>query len=197
VIANFAVTAINRLMRRETWPLERLRPHAGRTARFRVPPFDLAFTILESGELAAAAPEATPDTNFTLTPPLLARIAAGDESAPREVVVEGDTGLAEAVFQLSRQLRWDVEEDLSRVVGDIAAHRLAEAGRRFAQWQAQALLGIAQTLAEYWTEEQPLIARSADVSEFVQDVDRLRNDVERLEKRIEKLLNHQHTKIAK
>jgi len=30
-------------------------------------------------------------------------------------------------------LRWDVEEDLSRVVGDIAAHRMAQAGRAAAR----------------------------------------------------------------
>jgi ubiquinone biosynthesis accessory factor UbiJ len=189
MIAAAAASAINRLMRWETWPLERLRPFAGRTALLRVSPFDVALTVLESGEVAAARPDSAPDTTISLTPPLFARLAAGDESAPREVRVDGDAELAAAVFYLSRHLRWDAEEDLSRVFGDVLAHRLAEGGREFLRWQSQAPINVAHMLAEYWTEERPLIARSADVKEFVAEVDRLRDDADRLEKRIERLLD--------
>ena len=31
---------------------------------------------------------------------------------------------------MAENLRWDVEEDLSRVIGDIPAHAIADAGRR-------------------------------------------------------------------
>ena len=46
----------------------------------------------------------------------------------------------------------------------------------------------ARSFAEYWTEEQPLIAGARDLEEFNRAVDQLRDDAARLEKRIERLL---------
>lgn len=187
MIARAAVAAINHVLHQEGWPLERLRPFAGRTLLFRVPPLDVALMVSAAGDLSAAAPDAPPDATFRLSPPLLLRIAAGDEAARQEVQVEGDSGLAQTVLALARNLRWDVEDDLSRVVGDVPARRLAQAGRDFLQWQSQAALSLGRAFSEYLTEERPLIARTTDVSQFVAEVDRLRNDVERLEKRLAKL----------
>lgn len=187
MIARAAAAAINHLLHQEGWPLERLRPYAGRSLLFRVAPFDVALMVSAAGDLAAAAADAAPDATFRLSPPLLLRIAAGDEAAQQEVLVEGDSGLAQTVLALARNLRWDAEDDLSRIFGDVAARRLAQAGRDFLQWQAQAALNLGRAFSEYLTEERPLIARSPDISEFVVEVDHLRNDVERLEKRLDKL----------
>lgn len=187
MIARAAAAAINHVLHQEGWPLDRLRPFAGRSLLFRVPPLDVALVVSAAGDLAAAAPDAPPDATFRMSPPLLLRIAAGDQGAQQEVQVEGDSDLAQAVLALARNLRWDAEDDLSRVFGDVLARRITQTGRDFLQWQSQAALNLGRAFAEYWTEEQPLIARAADISEFVAEVDRLRNDVERLEKRLEKL----------
>ncbi len=85
---------------------------------------------------------------------------------------------------LFRHLRWDIEEDLSRVFGDVLAHRMVEQGRLFAAWNREAAEKLAQNLAEYWIEEQPLLAPAAPVRQFLSDVDQLRDDLARLEKRI-------------
>jgi len=73
------------------------------------------------------------------------------------------------------------------VFGDIIAHRLASSSNALAAWQREAVLRLAENLAEYWTEEQPLLARPADVESFCCKVDTLRDDVARLEKRIQHL----------
>jgi ubiquinone biosynthesis protein UbiJ len=41
--------------------------------------------------------------------------------------------------------------------------------------------------AEYWLEEEPLIAKKTHLAQFARDVDALREDAERLEKRLERL----------
>jgi ubiquinone biosynthesis protein UbiJ len=41
--------------------------------------------------------------------------------------------LAAEINWLVDHVRWDVEEDLARVVGDVPAHTLAQLGRRVAQ----------------------------------------------------------------
>ena len=178
---------INHLLRGASWARDALKPFAGRTARIEAVPFALALTVVESGEITPAAAGAAPSVTLRLTPGVLLRLAARDEDAWREIEIAGDTDFAAAIHHVARNLRWDVEEDLSRVFGDIAAHRMAETGRTIRRWGEQAADNTARSFAEYWTEEQPLIAARRDLEEFGRTVDRLRDDAARLEKRIEQL----------
>jgi ubiquinone biosynthesis accessory factor UbiJ len=182
-----ATAALNHVLRSTPVAMERLRKHAGRTAVFQVGPVTLAFTIQTTGEVTPALPGASRDLEVRLSPFLLPRLAAHDEAAYREIEMKGDMELAHEVSFLARHLTWDFEEDLSRVVGDIAAHRLAEGARGLARWTRDAGLRTAQGAAEYWTEESPLIASRVKVEDYVRAVSELRDAVERLEKRIDRL----------
>ena len=178
---------VNHVLRSAPLALERLRPHAGRTVAFRVGVLEMALTVQSTGEVAAAVPGASEDLRVRISPFLVPRLAAGEEAAFREIEMQGDAELAQEVSHLARNLRWDFEEDLSKVVGDIAAHRIASAARALARWGEDATLRMAQNAAEYWTEESPLIASRVKVQSFVRDVSDLRDAVERLDKRIERL----------
>jgi ubiquinone biosynthesis protein UbiJ len=180
-----ATAALNHILRSAPLAMERLRKHAGRTAEFRVGPVLLAFTIQTTGEVTAALPGASRDLEVRLSPFLLPRLAAHDEAAYREIEMKGDMELAHEVSFLARHLTWDYEEDLSRLVGDIAAHRMAEGFRGMARWSKDAGVRAAQGAAEYWTEESPLIASRVKVEDFVRAVSELRDAVDRLEKKIE------------
>lgn len=184
-----AAAAINHLLRGTSWARDEIRRFAGRTARFDAAPFAFSLTVLESGEVAPAAADAVPSVTLRLTPGLLLRLAARDETAWREIEAIGDTDFAAAINHLARNLRWDVEADLSRILGDIPAHRMAETGRTLQRWGEQALENTGRSFAEYWTEEQPLIAGARDLEEFSRAVDQLRDDAARLEKRIGRLSN--------
>lgn len=185
------LAAINHLLGQAAWAREKLAPFAGHAARIRLPPFEGAFMIGEDGCIAApmlANPaEAEPEVNISLpaATPLLA--LQGKDAVMRAARIEGSAEFAEALGFVIRNLRWDAEEDLSRVVGDIAAHRIVGGTREFAAWQQQAVQNLAENLAEYFTEEQPLIARRTDIADFSADIDRLRDDAARLEKRIQRL----------
>ena len=52
--------------------------------------------------------------------------------------MQGDAEFAQEVSFLARNLTWDVEEDLSRVVGDIAAHRIVQGARQARDWGREA-----------------------------------------------------------
>jgi ubiquinone biosynthesis protein UbiJ len=182
-----AGTPLNHLLRANTWARDALKPHAGKTASFRCLPFITRLTVLDSGEVAPAAAEAAPAVTLTLTPGLMLRVAARDDGVWRDVVIDGDTAFAGTIHHLWQHLRWDAEEDLSKFVGDAAAHRIAESGRTLQQWAQGSGDNLARSFAEYWTEEQPLIAVKPDVARFIADVDQLRDDTARLEKRIELL----------
>jgi ubiquinone biosynthesis accessory factor UbiJ len=185
--AHAAAAAINHLLQSASWARDVLRRHAGKTARFEVFPLVAELTVLDSGEVAPAGANAAPVATVKLAPGLLLRLVARDESAWREIDIAGDTDFASAIHHVTRNLRWDVEEDLSRVFGDVAAHRMAETGRTLQRWGEQAVENTGRAFAEYWTEEQPLIAGARNLEEFGRAVDQLRDDAARLEKRIENL----------
>lgn len=187
MLSQLAAGPVNHVLRGESWALRRLQPYAGRTARFEVFPFSFGFTVREDGEVSPALPGAAPDVTVRVTPPAALRILGGDEAAFNEVNVQGDSEFAEALHFVVRNARWDAEEDLARVLGDRAAHRVAQAGRDVLKFQARVADSLARNLTDYWVEERPLIARRADVEQFVQDVDTLRDDVERLAQRVERL----------
>ena len=180
---------VNHLLRGAGWARDELKRYSGRSARFEAFPFTLTLTVLDNGEVALAAADAAPAVTARLTPGLMLRLAARDETAWQDVEIAGDTDFAAAIHHVARNLRWDVEEDLSRVFGDIAAHRMAETGRTLNRWGAQAMENTGRAFAEYWTEERPLIAGKRDLDEFNRAVDALRDDVARLEKRLD-ILSH-------
>lgn len=178
---------LNHLLRAQAWARAALQPHAGKVVCLRCLPFETRLTVLDSGEVAPAVAGVESAVTLTLTPGLMLRIAAQDDTAWRDIVIDGDTALAGVIHHLWRHLRWDAEADLAKIVGDIAAHRITGSGRTLQQWAAASGDNLARAFAEYWTEEQPLIASQADVAGFTAAVDLLRDDLARLEKRIAQL----------
>ena len=55
----------------------------------------------------------------------------------RKSTVAGDAALAREILYIAQNLKWDVEEDLSRVFGDVAAHRMVDGRRRIAALAAR------------------------------------------------------------
>lgn len=178
---------LNHLLKSASWARERLRPAAGKVVRFELAPFTVGYTLLDTGEVADAPAAAVADATFTLTPGIALRMLGGDSDAWQKVAVTGDGALAREILYIAQNLKWDVEEDLSRVFGDVAAHRMVAAADDLRRWQRDSAASFTRAMAAYWTEEQPLVAAKPDIERFVRDVDGLRDDVARLEKRIEQL----------
>jgi len=179
---------INHILRANSWAQAELKAHAGKIVQFDCAPFECALGITDAGDVAAVNAEAHPDVTVHLTPGIMLRLAARDVKAWDAIKAEGDAGFAAAIDHVVRNIRWEVEEDLSRIFGDVAAHRMVETGRKLDQWGRQSTAHVARSFAEYWTEEQPLIASKFEVEQFNRDVDTLRDDVARLEKRVARLM---------
>ena len=84
-------------------------------------------------------------------------------------------------------MKWDYEEDLSQLIGDIPANKISAFGKHAVNTAKEQASNLAEMISEYWQEEQPLIAKKRHVEAFIQEVDQLRDDTERLEKRLSKL----------
>ena len=185
MLETLAIPALNRLLRAKTGALEKLRPHAGKTVRLVCLPAELNLALTDRGELAPAPAGATPDATITVTPGVAVRLAARDDSAWNAAHVSGDVQLAAAVDYVRRHLEWDYEEDLSRVFGDIAAHRMARGLRELDAFGRSAALKLAEAFTEYSTHERPTLALRGAVDAFNREVDEVRDDAARLEKRVE------------
>lgn len=178
---------VNHLLEQEAWARDRLAPFAGKRVRVTASPLpDLAFAVREGG-LLEPAPSGAPDLVIALSAAALPGLARRDESVLQGVAFTGDADLAAGLQFLFRHLKWQVEEDLSRVIGDVAAHRIVGAGREFIEWQKDAAERLGQNLAEYLTEEAGVLAPAAELARFARDVAELSDAVERLEKRLDHL----------
>jgi ubiquinone biosynthesis accessory factor UbiJ len=159
---------VNQLLGRERWARERLAAFAGQCAELRPPLLPpLRLTILQDGT-----------------------VREGGERPEATLGLEGISGgaLAEELRVLARHLRWDAEEEFSRVVGDVAAHRIAGAGRAFLGWQADSARRLSEALAAYATDEARLLIRRPQIKSLSEELARLEAGITAIEARIARLV---------
>ncbi|WP_089724248.1 ubiquinone biosynthesis accessory factor UbiJ [Candidatus Thiosymbion oneisti] len=133
----------------------------------------------------------TPDCVLRAAPLALARLGVSRRKEDRlfsgEVQVEGDTHLAQAFGDFLSGLEVDWEEQLARLVGDVAAHRIGSQVRAAGHWRRRTADTLTEDVKEYLQEEARLLPSRYEVQAFLDEVDRVRDGVERLAARIERL----------
>lgn len=160
-VQNRVVLLLNHVLAQEPQAQDRVRRQQGKTARLVWGKFDLALKATPAG-LLERPPEpndacsAVPDLTVTLTqtqlPDVFQTMLKGEK--PR-VSIDGDVQLAAEVAWLVDNLRWDLEEDLSRLMGDVpaaaflhAAKLAADSVRAFSsRWLSSVIAGAAGSKA--------------------------------------------------
>lgn len=165
--ATVCAGVLNKLLQREPWARDRLARHSGKTVRFVAGSWVVGLSLQASGLVQASDPAIVPDVTLTIPADHLGQLPKVLRSAdPDEIAelmhVQGDAGLARVVSDLARELRWDVEDDLAKVVGDVAAVRLLSGARMLAEGVRQAGRRLAGNVGEYLSEESgTLLSRPA------------------------------------
>ena len=187
LIDSGAANALNLLLRREAWARDKLAPFAGEVVELRYAPMPaLRLAIVEGGQSAPAEAERESTLVITAKPEIFAALAKGEEHLMRAVDIAGNARLATEILALLRYLRWDVEEDLSRVFGDVIAHRIVKTARDVAAWQKEAGRRVAENVMEYAVEERRMVVSRTEFESFAAGVAKLRDDLARLEQRIDR-----------
>jgi ubiquinone biosynthesis protein UbiJ len=132
------VLFLNHVLMQEPAARDRLQRQRGRQVQvcWRDQVFQCAFT--PAGLIEFIAPDASthvsakaPDLVLRVNEPspfeLVKTVVQGEKPAIR---IEGDVQLAAEVNWLIDHVRWDPEEDLSRLIGDAPAHTLAQNAKR-------------------------------------------------------------------
>lgn len=182
------VTAsINHLLAQEPWARRQLVPHAGKLACFDFGAFQIRMRVTCDALLERA--DSAEPANVTIRIKLsdLPLIAQNRERAFSYVKIEGDAEFANTISQLSKSLRWEAEHDLERWTGPVAAQRIVSGARSAFENARTSQHKLAENVAEFFLEEEPLLVRPLALAEFSADVGRVRDDVERMGKRIERL----------
>src|SRR5450830_1051122 len=175
-LATPAVAAINHLLAQESWARDALAKHGGKLALIDMGALALRLQVSSDGMLEAGGIDIPAAVTIRLKLSDLPLIARHRDRAFSYVKIEGDAEFANTVSQLSKGLRWEPEHDLERLFGPIGAMRLA-GGARSAVSNARATgRRLAENLAEFLVEEQPVLVRPNDVEEFGAGVVRLRDD---------------------
>ena len=89
--------------------------------------------------------------------------------------------------ELARLLKPDPEEELSLVIGDVAAHRLGRLARGALSWTRSAAATLLQNFGEYFSHERGDLVSREEGEQYLRGVDALREDVDRLDARLELL----------
>ena len=117
----------------------------------------------------------------------LLALGGGGANAPLstgQVEVRGDAELAQKFHELAQLLRPDPEEELSMLIGDVAAHRLGRLARGALGWSRDAAATLLRDVGEYFSHERGDLVSRAEGEQFLHGVDALREDIDRLEARI-------------
>jgi ubiquinone biosynthesis protein UbiJ len=128
------VLFLNHVLMQEKEAMDRLVRQRDRVARVQWRSYSMALLITPAGLFNVAPEGAVPDLQLEVTetsPLALASVALrGDKPAIR---IEGDVQLAAEINWLVDHVRWDLEEDVARVIGDAPAHTLGQVVRKAAQ----------------------------------------------------------------
>lgn len=183
---------LQHLIAQNSWANAMLQPFAAKSVQFNVGFMSTSLVILENGGLAIAGESNIPDATVNIPPSLLLRLIAKDEAAKLQISIEGDTHLAAELAKVFANMRWDYEDDLSKLVGDIPANKIGNFARDATNSVKETSINLAEMLSEYWQEEKPMIAKKRHVEEFNIQVDTLRADAARFEKKLAQYI-HKHT----
>ena len=138
-----AVLLINHVLMQEPEACQRLRRVAGQRVQVRWRQFSFQVVFTPAGLVDKGDPMQTSQLVLQVAEPspwALAQSLANGQKPP--IHIEGDVQLAAEVNWLIDHVRWDLEEDLARLIGDARAHVVMGAVRQVSlalrQWMARA-----------------------------------------------------------
>ena len=101
------------------------------------------------------------------------------------ISITGNIDLAHDFSDVIKEVEWDIEEDLSQIIGDIPATEIINFGKKMFNYSKNNIQNLAENFIEYWQEENKLLSKSDSLEKFYSEVDLLLEDVDRIEAKID------------
>ena len=185
------IRLVNRQLQAKTPARELCAELEGRVIAIRVNNTALALYFLvghDALEVTSFADD--PDVIISGSLLALARLAGPSaDTAIRDgsIALSGDAETAQAFQRLLAYGKPDLEEQLSGVIGDVAAHGLGDIARYVGGWEENTHATVQQNIQEYLQEENRSLPSRYEAEAFRDQAETLRDDVDRFEARIRRL----------
>ncbi len=189
LIAAGLETVFNSMLRLDPETQSRLAALEGRVIAIEPEGLGLTFYLLPGARSIRVMDcyEGEPTVHIRGAPLALARQWRGRRLPEGGVVVEGDAAVGREFQNALAHWDFDWEEQLSKLVGDAAAHQVGQFWRGFRNWSRRTSEILLHDGAEYLQQEQQALPSRYAVEQFLSAVDILREDADRLAARIERL----------
>lgn len=131
------------------------------------------------------------DATIHGSPMALMRLSTSENSGASmlesDVEIDGDMRVAEQFSAILKEVDFDWEELLSKLVGDTVAHQAGQVVRSGTEWFSQSIEAMKLNTSEYLSEESKATPAEAELEYYMDQVDDLRMDSDRLAARVKNI----------
>ena len=182
MIEKIKAKLVNHLLNQNDWMQIKLKPYIGKIIELEIETLSLKFKVNNEGRLTVNDSEAQVDAYIQMTIKSLIQLIT--QKKKNGITVKGNLDLANDFSKVIEDLEWDMEEDLSRFIGDIPATEITKIGKKILSGTKNNVKNLAENFIEYWQEENKILSKNDDLEIFNNSVDRLEEDVDRVEAKI-------------
>ncbi len=182
--------ALNAYLQTDSHSSTRLAKLAGKTISIELLPMHLHFNCHFTKERVTLTTHADEPalTKIKGTPlQLLGALVSKDnrhQFFAEDLNIEGDAEFAQLVIELFDEVNIDWDEHVSKIIGDIPAHKLGKLMGGIKNWMRQTQTNFTADMNDYLHEEAACVPSKEELQDFFTDIDNLRMDTDRLESRI-------------
>ncbi len=196
VLLSLIEKSINRYLSLDPVALQRLVTYNDKVVAVEVRGFDLYFyiKIATNGVVVFKQVPENIDTWLVGSPVSLMNMALANQGQDSEnilfsgdVEIKGDVELGQELKKILNEIEVDLEEQLSKITGDVIAHQVGNLARVSKAWSEKTLETLQLDMVEYLQEESQQLPRLDEVEQFIAGVDLIRSGVDRLEARVKRI----------
>jgi len=183
----FVLRAINHLIEQERWAHELLLPREGQSISIALPIGDFQISIQE-GMFVNGGNTNPSSVNLVITQEAIwTFLKEGKSGAMKFVKISGDIDFAADLNRLAADLKWEVEEDLSKLVGDATARRVVLESQKMVHQTQLAMTDLKGGIRDYLVYEKNILVDSQQMNDFKSELRLLRDQIDRAEKKVNQL----------
>lgn len=188
-------TAFNQYLSLDPQALTRFSSLEGKIIALEIKGLNKTLCLFPSAEGFMILTDFDGESDVTISGTPLALAKMGIAADPKdllfsgEIIIKGDTAVANRFNRLLSQLDIDWEEILAQNIGDIAAHKLGNLFQNANQWFKRSTNSVVLDSGEYIQEEVSLSPSKAELHQYTNKVDELREATDRLAAKIQIIKN--------
>ena len=189
--------AINHLIEQEKWARDLLLRHDHKIVAVELP-FGSFRLLIQDGLLQDAKQEDI-ESSVSLEisqEAFWAFVKDGKGAAMKFVRIYGDVDLAADLNRLFAELRWEAEEDLSKLIGDAPSRRIIVESKKVFTQANNAVEDLKSGVRDFFVNERNILLGANQFNDFKSEIRLLRDQLDRAEKKlnhIEQRINNKET----